>query len=165
MCRIDFIRYLLLAFGSSDRFSSLNNVFTGITISGFALIFVEFLLTIPVVITWKVIFMKIFIILWIIPMVCCYILVKKKSDKIFGMLEAIHLFEVIHCPRSVTFVRSLVINMIMFVITYSTHFYYVLNNEMNFLFEMKWINVSLDQHSAITGIYPLYIMFILQVLY
>ena len=147
-------QYMLVPFGLSFRFNSLDYYFTGITISIFGLFFVTTVLSFGAFNDTKMILLKANFLVTVSSMLWSFKLIKQKLEKFYGMYDEILAFDEMYIQSRNTFGFSLIIFLLSFTFTYITGIYVVLTNTfINEIFALAHLKIYLYHHFALTSLF------------
>ena len=127
---MNLFQYILLPFGLSLRHKTLDNIFTGISVSMFGLVFTTIMVSIPFCNTTKTIIFRFSSLAIQMSYIAAYYLLKKRSEDIYGMFDAILEFEKKQTPKErLKFGFSLISFITCLMLTYVLSIYLVLTNQ------------------------------------
>ena len=164
---MNLFQYMLLPFGMTQRHRIMDQIFNGIAVSFFGLMFMTCLLSLPVDISLMPVLMKITSLGTQLMWIRAFIFLKRNSENIYGMFDAILDFEGKQCPKQrLNFGFSLILFIICFMSSYIIAIYFTLSNvEFNKLFTLITFKLYLYHHASVTFLYFIYWMFLFQFIY
>ena len=156
-------QYMLVPFGLSFRFASIDYYFSGITVSIFGLFFVTTVLSFGVFNDIKMVVLKISFLVTVLCLIRSFKLLQQNLEKFYEMYDEILAFDETHTPQTNKFGLSMIIFLLSFMLTYITGMYIVSTNSfINEIFELVNFKVYLYHHFAITSFYFVYWLYVIQ---
>ena len=165
---MNLFQYILLPFGLSLKHKTLDFIFTGISVSTLGILFMTHLLALPKdYLSFNAVLSKISGLVLFCISTRAYIHLKKCSEDIYGMFDAILVFERNKTPKErLKFGFSLISFISCFMSSYVLSLSMILLfDEINHLYQPFNINLHLYHHAAITDLYFIYWMFVIQFIY
>ena len=161
---MNLFQYILLPFGLSLEYKTLDNVFSGISFSVFSIYLLTTLMSIPLDLSMDGLILKTSVLFVFLQLFRSYILLRRERENFFGQLDAVLRFERNKCPKErLKFGFSMISFISCLMLTYVSCVYIMLmNGEVNRLFSNHQVNILLYQHFALTGLYVVCWLFVIQ---
>ena len=164
---MNLFQYVLLPFGLSLRYKTLDYIFTGISTSIFGLMVGTTLLSLPMDSSLNVILAKLVALLVEFFRIWAYVFMRKRSEDLYGMFDAILIFERNKTPKErLKFGFSLILFISCLMLSYViTILLTLLNIEINQLFVPLKFDILFCHHAAVTFLFVIYWTFVIQFIY
>ena len=161
---MNLFQYILLPFGLSLRHKTLDYIFSGISSSVFFLMAVTTLLSLPINTSIEVILLKISSFGLLFVWIWAYILLNKRSEDLYGMFDAILVFERNRTPKErLKFGFSLILFISCLMLSYVLSIHFTLSNiEFNLIFAPVQFEILFYHHAPLTFLFLIYWVFVIQ---
>ena len=157
---MNIIQVLLMPFGLSYKYKTLDQVLSGLIISFFSIVFLVILISLYAMKhNFLLIIVQICSLIYILSLILGFILLMKRIEKLYGMYEEILAFDTKIRPNKKKIGFSALITIIFFSLTYVCFLLLIFfNQELNKVFEQ----IKIHYHGSITGFISFILIFILQ---